>query len=132
VIVHRLLAASIDLEPLPEMISNRGKLSRVAQQMNRRHRMARLASRASSDYHTYLFFKERQATDLAILTAVKKDTVVLLLPTYGFEAEHSLTGVEKVLGVGRRVLLGNGKEYSLFDRVPVQVNVKLESFKKKV
>ena len=67
------------------MISNKNKLAKVAQQMNFRHRMARLASRSSSDYHTYLFFKNKNATDSSIITSISKESITLLLPKYGFE-----------------------------------------------
>jgi exosome complex exonuclease DIS3/RRP44 len=51
------LAAAIDLESLPKNIANKENLSKVCEKMNYRNRMARNASRASSDYQTYLFFK---------------------------------------------------------------------------
>lgn len=60
VLVHRLLAAAIDLESLPSSMSNKIKMSRICDKMNMRHRNARFASRASSDYHTYLFFKNQK------------------------------------------------------------------------
>ena len=54
------------------MISNKNKLAKVAQQMNFKHRMARLASRSSSDYHTYLFFRNKNARDSAIIVSLGK------------------------------------------------------------
>jgi exosome complex exonuclease DIS3/RRP44 len=36
------------------------KMTKICEKMNMRNRMARYASRASSDYHTYQFFKERE------------------------------------------------------------------------
>ncbi len=51
------MAAAIDLESLPKNIANKENLSKVCEKMNYRNRMARNASRASSDYQTYLFFK---------------------------------------------------------------------------
>jgi exosome complex exonuclease DIS3/RRP44 len=71
VLVHRLLAAAIDLEALPHYMSNfniylgnKLKMTRICDKMNMRHRMARFASRASSDYHTYLFFKDKKLNKL--------------------------------------------------------------------
>lgn len=57
VLVHRLLAAAIDLEGIPAYMSNKLKMAKVCERMNLRNRMARFASRSSSDYNTYLFFK---------------------------------------------------------------------------
>lgn len=70
VLVHRLLAAAIDLEALPHNMSNKLKMTKICDKMNMRHRMARFASRASSDYHTYLFFKDRKIVEKAIITSI--------------------------------------------------------------
>jgi len=35
----------------------KSRLTKLCEKMNMRHRMARFASRASSDYNTYSFFK---------------------------------------------------------------------------
>lgn len=57
VLVHRLLAAAIDIEAIPAYMSNKLKMAKICEKMNLRNRMARFASRSSSDYNTYLFFK---------------------------------------------------------------------------
>ena len=46
-------------------------MTKVCEQMNMRNRMARYASRASSDYHTYQFFKGKEQVEKAILTAIE-------------------------------------------------------------
>lgn len=38
-------------------------MGRICDKMNMRHRMARFASRASSDYTIYLFFKNMKEED---------------------------------------------------------------------
>lgn len=60
ILVHRLLSAAIDLEPLPNFMGNKIKMTKICDKMNMRNRMARYASRASSDYHTYQFFKGKE------------------------------------------------------------------------
>jgi exosome complex exonuclease DIS3/RRP44 len=57
VLVHRLLAASIDIDSLPASMCNKHNLTKLCDNMNMRHRNARFASRASSDYFAFLFFK---------------------------------------------------------------------------
>jgi len=57
ILVHRLLAAAIDVDSLPNTMSNKIKMNKICEKMNMRHRMARFAGRSSSDYHTYMFFK---------------------------------------------------------------------------
>ena len=60
ILVHRLLAASIDLESLPRSMCNKHNLTKLCDNMNMRHRNARFASRASSDYFSFLFFKVKK------------------------------------------------------------------------
>ena len=93
VLVHRLLAAAIDLEALPHYMStmavdlgNKLKMARICDKMNMRHRMARFASRASSDYHTYLFFKDRKLKEQAIVTTIGQEGFTVMLPKYGLES----------------------------------------------
>ena len=89
VLVHRLLAAAIDLESLPATMSNKIRMSRICDKMNMRHRNARMASRASSDYHTYLFFKNRalqgQNEEEGIVTGILGKGFSVILPKYGLE-----------------------------------------------
>jgi exosome complex exonuclease DIS3/RRP44 len=91
--VHRLLAAAIDLESLPSGMSNKIRMSRLCDKMNMRHRNARFASRASSDYHTYcivyLFFKNRalegKDEEEGIITGILGKGFSVILPKYGLE-----------------------------------------------
>lgn len=61
-------------------------MTRICDKMNMRHRMARFASRASSDYHTYLFFKDKKLTEKAIITAIAQEGFTVMLPKYGLES----------------------------------------------
>lgn len=47
--------------------------------------MARYASRASSDYHAYLFFKNRSVTDSGLVSAIHLTGFTVVLPNYGLE-----------------------------------------------
>jgi exosome complex exonuclease DIS3/RRP44 len=53
--------------------------------MNMRNRMARYASRASSDYHTYQFFKDKKTHEKAIITSISEDYLSVMLIKYGLE-----------------------------------------------
>ena len=59
--------------------------------MNMRNRMARYASRASSDYHTYQFFKDRSKVEQAVITAIDPENVTLMLTKYGLESKVVLS-----------------------------------------
>lgn len=68
VVVHRLLAAAIGVDPPPPGASPEALASpkpeaaheAVAENLNARHRGAQLAARASVELHTILFFRARQ------------------------------------------------------------------------
>lgn len=127
VLVHRLLAAAIDLESLPASMSNKIKMSRICDKLNMRHRMARFASRASSDYHTYLFFKNRQnCVEKAIITGIQPKGVTVMLPRYGLEGFLAAEMCEKLS------VLMEGRKYRIFDYIDVQVQVELKHFTKKI
>lgn len=55
--------------------------------MNMRNRMARYASRASSDYHTYQFFKDRKNHEKAMITSINEDYMTVMLIKYGLESK---------------------------------------------
>jgi exosome complex exonuclease DIS3/RRP44 len=57
VLVHRLLAAAIDIESLPKNMALKQRLTKQTDKMNMRNRNARNAGRASSDYNIYLMFR---------------------------------------------------------------------------
>ena len=85
VVVHRLLSASIGLEPLPEMYENKDDMKRVSENMNYRHHNAQMAGRASVTLHTLLYFKNRPTIDTACVIRVKSNGAVVLVPKYGIE-----------------------------------------------
>ncbi|CAD8155345.1 unnamed protein product [Paramecium pentaurelia] len=127
VLVHRLLAASIDLESLPPSMSNKIRMTRICDKLNMRHRMARFASRASSDYHTYLFFKNRtQQIDQAIITGILADKVTVMIPRYGLE------GTIEAQIIDRMNIIIQGIRHRIFDYIQVEVSVELHSFHKKI
>lgn len=66
-------------------------MTKICDQMNMRNRMARYASRASSDYHTYQFFKNRDTPEKAIITQIEGETVTLMLTKYGLESKLPLS-----------------------------------------
>lgn len=123
ILVHRLLAAAIDLEGIPAYMSNKLKMSKICEKMNLRNRMARFASRSSSDYNTYLFFKvqfqfnndnnddtilslickkDKKIEEVAMVSSISKAGVNVVVPRYGLEGlikfdENDLKMNEKLL-----------------------------------
>ncbi|KAM3146946.1 hypothetical protein pb186bvf_001100 [Paramecium bursaria] len=128
VLVHRLLSAAIDLESLPSSMSNKIKMSRICDKMNMRHRYARFASRASSDYHTYLFFKnQKEQIQQAIITGITEKAVSVLLPRYGLEG--FIDSVQNEDKISANI---QGQNFRIFDYIKVKVEVELKNFHKKI
>ena len=137
ILVHRLLAAAIDLESLPATLSNKQKVKKICEKMNMRNRMARFASRASSDYHTYLFFKGKSLIEDAMITNIAANGFSVILPRYGLEGfiefgeedrKRNSEGKEEF----RTRVIVKGKEHKIFDHIKVKIEVELKSFHKQI
>lgn len=91
VCVHRLLAAAIGVSPLPQHMSSKSYLHDLCANMNRRHRAAQLAGRASVQLHTLIFFsgdgaKEETAYVLDVNTDEDSPpSFTVMVPRYGIE-----------------------------------------------
>lgn len=59
VLVHRQLAAAIDYTPLHPSLHSKGHVERVLDVVNRRHRMAQMAGRASVEFYVGLALKAK-------------------------------------------------------------------------
>jgi exosome complex exonuclease DIS3/RRP44 len=85
IIVHRLLAASIQADiTYPELLDKQ-KLQEQCNNMNYRHKMAQYAGRASVNLHTQLFFRNRKVDEEAYILYVRKNALQVLIPKYGLE-----------------------------------------------
>ena len=98
VCVHRLLAAAIGDKPLPPAYADRSKQQDLCSHMNRRHKAAQHASRASTNLHTVLYFRGRPTDEDAYVVNVASDRVVLLVPKFGLEGTVILDDLAKHLG----------------------------------
>ena len=95
VCVHRLLAAAINIAPLPTHLSSKSYLHDLCSNMNRRHRAAQLAGRASVQLHTLILFannsKEEDAYVLDVDTTEKTDpSIRVMVPQFGIEGQVKL------------------------------------------
>lgn len=86
VLVHRLLASALDLYSLPNLMTDKERVSKQCTQMNRKNRMAALASRASADFYTYKFFKDKEdVIEQAMILKVSTAGVHVIILKYGIE-----------------------------------------------
>ena len=89
VLVHRLLAAAIDIASLSNDMTDKFKLSKQCDQMNRKNRMAQLASQASVQFNTFQFFHTQPALKKqlvrGIIMRITQAGVYVQIQKYGVE-----------------------------------------------
>mmetsp|Transcript_21963 Transcript_21963/g.46201 ORF Transcript_21963/g.46201 Transcript_21963/m.46201 type:complete len:1045 (+) Transcript_21963:124-3258(+) len=134
VCVHRLLAAAINVAPLPLHLSSKSYLHDLCSNMNRRHRAAQLAGRASVQLHTLIFFangsKEEDAYVLDVETAEKSDpSIRVMVPQYGIEGQVKLpvsSDDPKLIRLPKenKIVFDNKIAIQVFDKVRVKVWVR--------
>jgi len=95
VTVHRLLAASIGLKPLPDSARDKVGMRGVVGNLNERHHNAQMAGRASVELHTLIFFHKRTVVADARVVKVRANGLIVFVPKYGIEGPVFLTTDEK-------------------------------------
>jgi exoribonuclease R len=101
IIVHRLLAASIGVIPLPSVNSDRAKQQDLCSHMNRRHKAAQYAQRASVKLHTLLYFKDRPSVESAYVLSISQDLVTVLVPRFGIESGIEIRSICDLLNASK-------------------------------
>jgi exosome complex exonuclease DIS3/RRP44 len=131
VCVHRLLAAAIGVDPLPLHLSSKSYLHDLCANMNRRHRAAQLAGRASVNLHTLIFFaggaREEDAYVLDVTTdEASKPSFRVMVPRYGIESSVTLPVDANDPNLKRfpkehKLMYGESASLQVFDRVRVRI-----------
>lgn len=85
VVVHRLLAASVAGAGPHAALLDARRQAALADTLNYRHRHAQLAGRASVALNTHILFKNRVEIESAVVLAVKRNALQVLIPKYGLE-----------------------------------------------
>uniref|UniRef100_A0A7C9AS55 Uncharacterized protein n=1 Tax=Opuntia streptacantha TaxID=393608 RepID=A0A7C9AS55_OPUST len=91
VIVHRLLAASLGISKLPTVFQDRPQLTSIADNLNYRHRNAQMASRASVELHTIIYFRKHPTDTEARIVKIRANGFIVFVPKYGIEGPVYLT-----------------------------------------
>ncbi|KAL7231184.1 hypothetical protein ACSBR2_009452 [Camellia fascicularis] len=91
VVVHRLLAASLGIYKLPAIFQDRPQLTSIADNLNYRHRNAQMASRASVEVHTLIYFRKRPTDTEARIVKIRSNGFIVFVPKYGIEGPVYLT-----------------------------------------
>lgn len=137
VVAHRQLAAAIGYEPLHELHMDKAKMDLIVKNINKRHRNAQFAGRASIEYYVGQVMKNNESEQEGYVIKVFSNGIVVLVPKFGVESlikleylgdentsifdedNYSLTFTTKE-GVRRTV--------SVFDKVEVSIKSILDDF----
>merc|ERR1719278_1842050 len=95
VIVHRLLAVSIDADSTYANLVDKKHTEKVANNINYRHRMAQYASRASVNLYTHIYFRNCLRDETGYILFIRQNAVQLLIPKYGLEGTLFLRSTSK-------------------------------------
>ncbi|CAM9803551.1 unnamed protein product [Scytosiphon promiscuus] len=104
VCVHRLLGAAIGVAPLPAFLMDKVLLHDLTENMNRRHRSAQLAGRASVALHTEMYFANNPTEEDAFVMSVDKSKVSVIVPRFGIEGSIDLDAGEGELKFDKKSL----------------------------
>lgn len=135
VIVHRLLAAAIGVIPLPAINADRSKQQDLCSHLNRRHKAAQYAQRASVNLNTLLYFKDHPSVETAYVLSVAQNSIGVLVQRFGLESAIAIDSVANALEMVTRLdanehkvfLEAQGKEaisFQVFQKVQVSIRVK--------
>ncbi|THG20457.1 hypothetical protein TEA_027536 [Camellia sinensis var. sinensis] len=94
-----LLAASLGIYKLPAIFQDRPQLTSIAdskdyfsaEYLNYRHRNAQMASRASVEVHTLIYFRKRPTDTEARIVKIRSNGFIVFVPKYGIEGPVYLT-----------------------------------------
>uniref|UniRef100_A0A914KMQ1 Protein DIS3 homolog n=2 Tax=Meloidogyne TaxID=189290 RepID=A0A914KMQ1_MELIC len=135
VMVHRLLAALIGVDQIHPNMLDRRKLIRQTENMNRRHRRAQYASRASVLLNTFMMVKETPEPCLpAIVIGIRSNGIQVMIPKFGLESviylnENTETSTTSITKRKERKTIEQMSEFCskngirLFQQIKVSLNV---------
>ncbi|KAG7702611.1 hypothetical protein KL930_005041 [Ogataea haglerorum] len=135
VVVHRQLAAAIGYESLHPLHRDKAKMDLVVKNINKRHRNAQFAGRASIEYYVGQVMKNAQSTHEGYVIKVFSNGIVVLVPKFGVESLIKLESLgdirtsrfdEDLYKLTFTDKSGSERQVSVFDRVQVSVTSQLD------
>jgi len=133
VIVHRMLASTLAISPLPENMQSLETLNKVVGHINGQANNAKQASRESTAFHLFLYFKAMgRVVAEGVVMRIKRSAVQVVVEEYGAEGDMNMSEldwniiVEKQRVFGRPLSNFEGVNFGVFDRVMVSIEADLE------
>jgi len=135
VLVHRLLSAAIEYEALPFDMTNKVKLTRECDQMNKQNRVAFFCSRESNDFSTFLFFESKTEILDVVIFGLDNYSVKAISQKYGIEANilfDEKNAIKETDNENKTVVLKDGQKLKVFDRVQVEVKASYFNYRRAI
>ena len=86
VLVHWYLSAALEINSLPNFLTDKERVRKQCETMNRKNRMAALASKASSDFFTYKYFSQKDSIiEQALVMKITVSGIHVMILKYGIE-----------------------------------------------
>ncbi|KAL6940124.1 exosome catalytic subunit dis3 [Hanseniaspora vineae] len=85
VVAHRQLAGAIGYEPLDLSHRDKNKMEMICKNINKRHRNAQFAGRASIEYYVGQVMRDNHSIETGYVIKVFNNGIVVLVPKFGVE-----------------------------------------------
>ncbi|MCQ2818446.1 MAG: ribonuclease catalytic domain-containing protein, partial [archaeon] len=137
ILVHRLLAAALEIDYLPQDMSNKYKSNKECDQMNKQNRVAFFCGKDSNYFSAYLFFndpkrnEERKNVEIVIHN-IDELFIKGISIKYGIESTilfNKVGGIKSVDSIKKIFELNNGEKINLFDHVIVEIETSQNNYR---
>lgn len=133
VVAHRQLGAAIGYEVLDPALRDKHRMEALTRNMNRRHRNAQFAGRASIEYFVGQVMKNNHLVQQGYVMGVFATGVAVLVPKFGVEGVigKEVLGEVEYNDETFEVTLPSGRVVAVFDEVQVEVRSVVDEFGKR-
>eukprot|EP01053_Blabericola_migrator_P001838 Blabericola_migrator_1__1837@NODE_14_length_24048_cov_80_277428_g11_i0_p4_GENE_NODE_14_length_24048_cov_80_277428_g11_i0NODE_14_length_24048_cov_80_277428_g11_i0_p4_ORF_typecomplete_len1123_score207_87RNB/PF00773_19/8_8e112OB_Dis3/PF17849_1/4_2e14Rrp44_CSD1/PF17216_3/7_5e13CSD2/PF17876_1/34CSD2/PF17876_1/4_1e07Rrp44_S1/PF17215_3/4e05_NODE_14_length_24048_cov_80_277428_g11_i02343602 len=122
VLVHRLLAASLNIETLSLSASTPIWMSEQCDKLTARARNAQFCSRASSSYYAYQYFSQKGKVSVnGIIKQVRKNCCFIIVPSTGVQGQALVDTDKYKFDPDTETLVSTDERLTIFDHVWVEV-----------
>lgn len=137
VVAHRQLAGAIGYESLDLSHRDKNKMDMICRNINRKHRKAQFAGRASIEYYVGQVMRNNESVETGYVIKVLNNGIVVLVPKFGVEGLIRLENLTKDANsanydeVEFKLSFTHGesgklREIHVFDKVEVEVKSVLD------
>ena len=137
IIAHRQLAGAIGYEPLDLTHRDKNKMDMICRNINKRHRNAQFAGRASIEYYVGQVMRNNESVETGYVIKVLNNGIVVIVPKFGVEGLIRLSNLTKDTATANfdevefklsfaHAESGEQRDICVFDKVEVQVKSVLD------